>query len=79
MIVGTQLNLLFFLEFNPIPTKEVCENYNALRNEIVLLSELKAACNASEIELQSLKNQFKTLNPNGVCISEYQMTIDISA
>lgn len=58
--------LFFFLELNPIPTEEVCLNYNDLRNEIVLLNELKAACNSSEFELQTLKHQYETLNPDGV-------------
>lgn len=52
---------------NPIPTEEVCLNYNDLRNEIVLLNELKAACSSSDFELQTLKHQYETLNPDGVC------------
>lgn len=51
---------------NPIPTEEVCLNYNDLRNEIVLLNELKAACSSSDFELQTLKHQYETLNPDGV-------------
>lgn len=61
----------FFLELNPIPTEEVCQNYNDLRNEIVLLNELKAACSSSDFELQTLKHQYETLNPDGVCIFYY--------
>lgn len=56
------------VELNPIPTEEVCQNYNDLRNEIVLLNELKAACSSSDFELQSLKHQYETLNPDGVRI-----------
>lgn len=64
--VGTTI-YLFILELNPIPTEDICINYNDLRNEIVLLNELRAACSSSDFELQSLKHQYETLNPDGVC------------
>lgn len=56
-----------YVELNPIPTEEICQNYNDLRNEIVLLNELKAVCSSSDFELRSLKHQYETLNPDGVC------------
>lgn len=69
------VGLFSFLELNPISTEEVCLNYNELRNEIVLLNELKAACNSSDFELQSLKHQYETLNPDGVCIIIHLLSI----
>ncbi|XP_050541336.1 DNA methyltransferase 1-associated protein 1 [Daktulosphaira vitifoliae] len=54
------------IKLNPIPTEDICQNYNDLRNEIVLLNELKAACSSSEFELQTLKHQYETLNPEGI-------------
>lgn len=50
------------LEPNPIPTEEVCQNFNDLRNEIVLLNELKNACSSSVFELHSLRHEYEVLN-----------------
>lgn len=58
---------MFNIEPNPIPTEEVCQNYNDLRNDIVLLAELKAVCKSSSFELQSLKHQLEKLNAGNVC------------
>ena len=42
-------------------TEQVCVQFNDLRNDILLLLELKAACDACEFELQSLKLVHPTL------------------
>ena len=46
---------------NPIPTDEICSQFNELRSDMVLLYELKNALSTCEIELQSLKAQYETV------------------
>lgn len=58
---------MFILGPKPIPSEEVCQNYNDLRNDIVLLAELKTVCKSSAFELQSLKHQLEALNAGSVC------------
>lgn len=52
-----------FLELNPIPTEEICQNFNELRSDMVLLMEIKSALSTCEYELQSLRHQYEALNP----------------
>lgn len=54
------------IESNPIPTEEIINNYNDLRQDIVLLYELKLACANCEYELQTLKHRLETLAPDRV-------------
>ncbi len=51
------------LEVTPMPTADVAAEFNLLRNDMVLLYELKNALSACEVELQSLKAQYETLCP----------------
>lgn len=51
------------LELNPTPTEEVCQHFNDLRSDMVLLMELKSALSTCEFELQSLRHQYEALNP----------------
>ncbi|XP_018328681.1 DNA methyltransferase 1-associated protein 1 isoform X2 [Agrilus planipennis] len=51
------------LELNPTPTEEMCQHFNELRSDMVLLMELKTALGTCEFELQSLRHQFEALNP----------------
>ncbi|EFA07023.2 DNA methyltransferase 1-associated protein 1 isoform X1 [Tribolium castaneum] len=51
------------LELNPIPTEEICQNFNELRSDMVLLMEIKSALSTCEFELQSLRHQYEALNP----------------
>lgn len=44
---------------NPIPTDEICTQFNDLRSDMVLLYELKNALSTCEVELQSLKAQYE--------------------
>ncbi|XP_025197117.1 DNA methyltransferase 1-associated protein 1 [Melanaphis sacchari] len=67
------------IKLNPIPTEEICQNYNDLRNEIVLLNELKAACSSSDFELQTLKHQYETLNPNGLLKIDPQLMEEMAS
>lgn len=56
---------------NPIPTDDVVTNYNELRQDVVLLYELKLALANCEYELQTLKLRLETLAPDRVCILIY--------
>lgn len=54
---------LFHAEFNPMPTEEMVQHFNELRQDIVLLYELKLALASCEYELQMLRLRYDTLNP----------------
>lgn len=45
------------VDLKPVPTEEICQHFNELRSEIVILYELKLALTNWEFELQSLKHQ----------------------
>ncbi|XP_019868885.1 DNA methyltransferase 1-associated protein 1 [Aethina tumida] len=51
------------LELNPTPTEEICQHFNELRSDMVLLMELKSALGTCEYELQSLRHQYEALSP----------------
>ncbi|KAK9727926.1 DNA methyltransferase 1-associated protein 1 (DMAP1) [Popillia japonica] len=51
------------LELNPTPTEDICQNFNELRSDMVLLMELKAALGTCDYELQSLRHQYEAVNP----------------
>jgi len=51
------------VELAPIPTEAMCNEFNELRSEMVLLYELKNALAACEQELHSLKGQFEAACP----------------
>lgn len=61
-------NKLQFSELNPTPTEDICQHFNELRSDMVLLMELKAALGTCEYELQSLRHQYEALNPGKVTI-----------
>lgn len=45
------------VDLRPVPSEEICQHFNELRSEMVLLYELKSALTNYEFELQSLKHQ----------------------
>ncbi|XP_011407433.1 PREDICTED: DNA methyltransferase 1-associated protein 1-like [Amphimedon queenslandica] len=49
------------VELRPMPTEQVCLQFNELRNDILLLLELKAASDVCDFELQSLKHRDEAL------------------
>ncbi|XP_074642063.1 DNA methyltransferase 1-associated protein 1-like [Tubulanus polymorphus] len=51
------------IEFNPIPSEEIVQNFNELRQDIVLLYELKVALANCEYELQTLRHRYEQLAP----------------
>ncbi|XP_064479467.1 DNA methyltransferase 1-associated protein 1-like [Ornithodoros turicata] len=54
------------VELNPTPTEDVCQHFNELRNDMVLLYELKMALATCEYELQTLRHQYEVLAPDKV-------------
>lgn len=51
------------VDINPMPTEEICQHFNELRSDLLLLYELKAAMSTCEFELQSLRHQYEATNP----------------
>lgn len=51
------------LELNPMPTEDICQNFNELRSDLVLLYELKLGLSTCEYELQALRHQYEALAP----------------
>ncbi|CAF0717483.1 unnamed protein product [Brachionus calyciflorus] len=47
------------IEHKPIATESVCDKFNELRSEIVLLYELQQALTGCEYELQALKHRYE--------------------
>lgn len=56
----------FNLDPNPLPTLENVSKFNELRQDMVLLYELKMALANSEYELQTLRHRFETIAPGKV-------------
>uniref|UniRef100_A0A1B6C5W3 DNA methyltransferase 1-associated protein 1 n=2 Tax=Clastoptera arizonana TaxID=38151 RepID=A0A1B6C5W3_9HEMI len=50
------------IELNPVPTEEICNRFNELRSDMVLLYELKTALATYEFELQTLRHQYEAFN-----------------
>lgn len=51
------------LDQMPMPTEEICQQFNELRGDLVLLYELKVNLANTEFEIQSLKNQISVVKP----------------
>ncbi|XP_045160572.2 DNA methyltransferase 1-associated protein 1-like isoform X1 [Mercenaria mercenaria] len=51
------------IEYNPMPTDDITTHFNELRQDIVLLYELKLALATCDYELETLKHQYETINP----------------
>jgi DNA methyltransferase 1-associated protein 1 len=49
-----------------MPTEDIVTNFNDLRQDIVLLYELKLALANCEYEMQTLRHRFETLAPGKV-------------
>jgi len=52
-----------------MPTKEMVTQYNELRQDIVLLYELKLALANCQYELQTLRHRYETLAADRVSIA----------
>jgi DNA methyltransferase 1-associated protein 1 len=51
------------IEQRPIATENICEQFNDLRSDIVLLYELQQALTNCEFELQTLRHRYETIAP----------------
>ncbi|KAK3590712.1 hypothetical protein CHS0354_012286 [Potamilus streckersoni] len=51
------------IEYNPMPTEEIVTHFNELRQDIVLLYELKLALTTCDYELETLRHRIQTLAP----------------
>ncbi|GLH00476.1 hypothetical protein R5R35_006596 [Gryllus longicercus] len=51
------------VELMPMPTEEICQHFNELRSDMVLLYELKQALATCDYDLQTLRHQYEALNP----------------
>ncbi|XP_043208294.1 DNA methyltransferase 1-associated protein 1-like isoform X2 [Amphibalanus amphitrite] len=51
------------IEMSPMPTEEISSQFNELRNDMLLLYELKMGLSSCEFELQTLKHQYEALAP----------------
>lgn len=55
------------MDANPPPTDDICNAFNELRSDMVLLYELRTALATCSFELESLKHQYEMLCPDKVC------------
>ena len=55
-----------------MPTEDIVGHFNELRQDIVLLYELKLALANCEYELQTLRHRFETLAPGKVSNSSFK-------
>lgn len=62
----------------PPPTEELCNAFNELRSDMVLLCELRSALGTCVFELESLKHQFEALCPGKVNIKIKNEILDES-
>lgn len=59
-----QLLIELNVDLKPMPTEQICQQFNELRSDMVLLYELKLALGNTEFELQTLKHQYAALHPS---------------
>lgn len=57
------------VDLNPTPGEEVCQHFNELRSDMVLLYELKLALATCEYELQTLRHQYEVLVPEKTAVA----------
>lgn len=55
MIMRFTWPCFFISDVIPMPTEEICQSFNELRNKLLLLYELKQALGTTEYDLQTLK------------------------
>jgi len=53
----------FKVDLSPPPTEEICNMFNDLRSDMLLLCELRQAFSTCVYELESLKHQYEAANP----------------
>ena len=65
---GSLPYVLFFssIETNPMAIEEVCQHFNDLRSDLVLMYDLRTILLNYVFELQTLKHQYENLMPDKV-------------
>lgn len=48
----------------PMPTEQICQNFNDLRSDLLLLYEIKVNLANTDFEIQSIKNQLAAVKPD---------------
>ncbi|MCL4128607.1 UNVERIFIED_CONTAM: hypothetical protein GTU68_032592 [Idotea baltica] len=61
-----QLLIELGLELNPTPVEEICQRFNDLRSDLVLMYDLRTILLNYVFELQTLKHQYESLLPGKV-------------
>jgi len=61
----------------PMPTEDICQNFNELRNQLLLLYELKQALASSEYDLQTLKMRYELMCPGKSASDLVGFSIDL--
>lgn len=58
-------NMLSHLELDqyPMPTESICQGFNELRGDLMLLYELKMGIEGTKFEINTINNQLKTIKP----------------
>lgn len=60
------------LEPKPIATENICEQFNELRSDMVLLYELQQALSSCEYELQALRHRYEPVLVSKVIYQQQQ-------
>lgn len=66
------------VDLQPMPTEAICQNFNELRNDMILLYELKQAASNCEFELQTQKHRLEALAP-GKDLMSLQVPLEAAA
>ncbi|XP_032243096.1 DNA methyltransferase 1-associated protein 1 isoform X2 [Nematostella vectensis] len=66
------------VDLQPMPTESISQQFNELRNDMILLYELKQAAGNCEFEQQTLKHRIEALAP-GKDISHLLVSFDVPA
>lgn len=48
----------------PMPTETICQTFNELRGDLLLLYELKMSLESTKFEINSIRDQLKTIKPD---------------
>lgn len=48
----------------PMPTESICQTFNELRSDLLLLYEIKINSSNTEFEIASIKNQLAAIKPD---------------
>ena len=55
--------MVYLTEINPIPTEQICQKFNDLRSDLVLMYDLRTVLLNFVFELQSMKHQYESNFP----------------